>query len=262
MNPGFSLSIPALNYQAHKSEIDAAVAEVFRSGHFILGPQTEAFEKEFAAYVGIGHCIGAGSGTDALEIALRVCDIGPGDAVLTVSHTAVATVAAIERAGAMPVFVDIDPDTFTISPTALEQTIKEYASLIACAKLKAVIPVHLYGQAADMPAIMEIARAHNLRVIEDCAQSHGATMLGRMTGTWGDLGAFSFYPTKNLGAFGDGGAVVTDNAAFAERARHLRQYGWKTRQISAFPGINSRLDELQSAMLRLLLRHIKPVTTT
>ncbi len=259
MIPSVSPSLPAIRYRAHRAEIDAAIAGVFRGGRFILGNETAAFEKEFAAFIGAASCIGVGSGTDALEIALRACGIGSGDAVLTVSHTAVATVSAIERAGASPVLVDINASTFTIDADRLEATILEYNRPRGRARrprLKAVIPVHLYGHPADMPVILSIARSHGLRVIEDCAQSHGASLRGRHTGTWGDLAAFSFYPTKNLGAFGDGGAVVTNHPRLAEKVRLLREYGWKDRYVSAIPGINSRLDELQAAMLRVLLKHL------
>lgn len=248
---------PAASYRAHKAEIDEAIAEVFRSGWFILGRQTAAFEAEFAAFLGASHCVGVGNGTDAVEMALRVCGIGPGDAVLTVSHTAVATVAAIECAGAAPVFVDIDPVTFTMDPESLEATISAYrATERNPLRLAGVIVVHLYGHPADMPSILAIAQRHGLLVVEDCAQSHGATWDGRTTGTWGDLGAFSFYPTKNLGAFGDGGAVVTNRPDLAEKLTMLREYGWSTRYVSATPGLNSRLDELQAAILRRLLRHL------
>lgn len=260
MTSALPLALPAARYLAHQAEIDAAVTGVLQGARFILGPQTAAFEQEFAAFLGAGDCVGVGNGTDALEIALRACGIGSGDAVATVSHTAVATVAAIERAGATPVLVDIDPVSFTMAPDYLQETITEYQALPNPAgrpRLKAVIPVHLYGHPADMPAIVKIARGHGLRVIEDCAQSHGARLLDRMTGTWGDLAAFSFYPTKNLGAFGDGGAVVTSDAVLAEKARLLREYGWRTRQVSSLPGLNSRLDEIQAALLRVLLPHLE-----
>jgi dTDP-4-amino-4,6-dideoxygalactose transaminase len=173
-----------------------------------------------------------------------------------VSWTATATVAAIERAGATPVLVDIEADTFTLDPEELEKTLAEYLEEPGCPPLKAILPVHLYGQPADLPVLARLARAHGLRLIEDCAQSHGATLDGRMTGTWGDLAAFSFYPTKNLGAFGDAGAVVTTDDALAERVHRLREYGWEPRQVSATPGVNSRLDELQAAILRVLLPHL------
>jgi dTDP-4-amino-4,6-dideoxygalactose transaminase len=255
----FPLPLPTARYQAHREKLDAAVRSVFGSCRFILGEQTESFEKEFATFLGVAQCIGVGSGTDALEIALRACGIGPGDAVLTVSHTAVATVAAVERAGAVPVLVDIDAATFTLDPNSLEETIREYEQRpcgTARPRLKAVIPVHLYGHPADMPAILSICRARGLRVIEDCAQAHGASLSGKLVGSWGDLAAFSFYPTKNLGAFGDGGAVVTNNPRLAEKARALREYGWQKRHVSSMAGINSRLDELQAAMLRVLLPYL------
>lgn len=252
MTPHIPQCDPRANYLAHKSEIDAVVAGVMERGLYILGPEVEAFEKEFAAWLGAGHAIGVASGTDALHLALMACGIGPGDGVLTVSHTAVATVAAVELAGAVPVLVDIDPSTFTIDCDALEQAIRHDWGV----PLKAIIAVHLYGHPAAMPAVMDIAGRHGLRVIEDCAQSHGASIGGRKTGTWGHLAAFSFYPTKNLGALGDGGAVVTNDGALAERARSIREYGWRERYVSQEPGMNSRLDELQAAILRVKLRHL------
>ncbi len=212
-----------------------------------------------------------GSGTDALHLALRACGIGPGDRVFTVSHTAVATVAAIELAGATPVLVDIDPATFTMDPNRLEEAVgadegrrtkdeghvNRPSSLVSVVRRRsAIIPVHLYGHPADMAAILEIARRYDLWVIEDCAQSHGATIDGQKTGTFGDIAAFSFYPTKNLGALGDGGAVVTSDPALAEQTRLLREYGWRERYVSAIPGLNSRLDELQAAILRVKLRYL------
>lgn len=259
MKTNIPQSSPAANYLAYKVEIDAAIAEVLNSGWFILGKQTSAFEAEFAQFLGAAHSIGVGNGTDALELALRACDVGPGDAVLTVSHTAVATAAAIELAGATPVWVDIHPETFTMDPERLAETIAEYQSTSTGknrARLKAIIPVHLYGHPADLPAILEIARHHGLRVIEDCAQAHGAKLHGKTAGTWGDLAAFSFYPTKNLGALGDGGGVVTNDPALAEKTRLLREYGWQERYVSRLPGMNSRLDELQSAILRVKLKHL------
>jgi len=243
---------PKAGYLAHQAEIDGALRRVLEGGWYILGPEVEAFETEFAAYIGAGHAIGVASGTDALELALRGCGIGPGHAVFTVSHTAVATVAAIERCGAEPVLVDIDPVTYTLDPNHLEHTLHHHQGQ----RPGTVVPVHLYGQPADMPAILDIARRYELRVIEDCAQSHGASLHGRETGAWGDAAAFSFYPTKNLGALGDGGAVVTNHSEIAERVRELRQYGWRQRYISAIPGINSRLDELQAAVLRVKLQYL------
>lgn len=250
---------PRAGYLAHKSEIDEAIARVLESGQYILGRETAAFEREVAAYFDVSHAIGVASGTNALEIALRACGIGLGDAVVTVSHTAVATVAAIELAGATPVFVDIDPKTFNIDPNSLGDAIKKHVSgLGATAKgrLKAIIPVHLYGNPADMPAVMDIAEAYDLYVIEDCAQAHGAAIQGHKVGGWGHMAAFSFYPTKNLGAFGDGGMVVTDDPELAERSRMLREYGWRERYVSSITGTNSRLDELQAAILRVKLHHL------
>lgn len=239
-------SNPSMQYRAHKAEIDAAMARVLEKGWYVLGEETKAFETEFAEYIGVGHGVGVGSGTEALHLALAACGVGPGDEVVTVSHTAVATVAAIALAGARPVCVDIDPEYYTLDPMKLEAAIT--------ARTKAVIPVHLYGQAADLAPILEISRRHGLRVIEDCAQAHGAVYKGRRIGAWGDIACFSFYPTKNLGAIGDGGLVATNDAAVAERARLLREYGWAKRYVSEQFGWNTRLDELQAAILRVKLR--------
>ncbi|MBA2432748.1 MAG: DegT/DnrJ/EryC1/StrS family aminotransferase [Chthoniobacterales bacterium] len=240
---------PKLGYLAHKAEIDDAVQRVLESGRYILGEECSAFEHEFAAFVGVQHCIGVGNGTDALELALRALGIGHGDTVITTSNTAVATVAAIELAGATPLLVDVDDETLTISPPALEKA-------LATTRAAAVIPVHLYGHPADMPQIMAIAERHQLRVIEDCAQAHGAAIDGRQVGTFGDAAAFSFYPTKNLAALGDGGAVVTHDEHLATRLRELRTYGWRERYISETAGMNTRLDEIQAAILRVRLRHL------
>ncbi len=243
---------PKAGYIAHRSQIDAAIHRVLNSGWYVLGREVESFEQEFAAYTGVHHAIGVGNGTDALELALRACGVEAGDLVFTVSHTAVATVAAIELTGAVPVFVDIDPATCTMDPVALKDAFSRHYP----GRPKAVIPVHLYGHPADMSSIQTIAKQHGLYVVEDCAQSHGASLKGRMTGAWGDIAAFSFYPTKNLGAIGDGGMVVTDDSSLAERVRLLQQYGWRERYISDIPGGNSRLDELQAAVLRVKLRHL------
>jgi dTDP-4-amino-4,6-dideoxygalactose transaminase len=220
-----------------------------------------SFEQEFAAYLGVRHAIGVGSGTDALHLALRACGIGPGLPVFTVAHTAVATVAAVELCGATPVLVDINPADFTMDPNRLEDAVKTGTArnpspLQDTPFRGAIIPVHLYGQPADTTAILAIARRYDLALVEDCAQSHGATDNGQMTGAIGDIAAFSFYPTKNLGALGDGGAVVTSDANLAERVRLLREYGWRERYVSDIPGLNSRLDELQAAILRVKLRHL------
>jgi len=243
---------PKAGYLAHQADIDSAIQRVLNSGWYILGREVESFEQEFASYIGVRYSIGVASGTDALELSLRACGVGPGDLVFTVSHTAVATVAAIELAGATPVLVDIDPVTYTMDPNCLESALANPSA----GTPKAIIPVHLYGHPADMPSILELAKRHGLHVIEDCAQAHGATLDGRMTGTWGDIAAFSFYPTKNLGALGDGGMVVTENPVLAERVRLLQQYGWREWYISEIPGGNSRLDELQAAVLRVKLRDL------
>ena len=242
---------PQAAYLAHRKEIDQAIATVLDSGWYILGQQVSAFEAEFARYLGAGFAVTTASGTDGIELALRACGIGEGDVVITVSHTAVATVAAIERCGALPVLIDIDPDTYTMDPQRLEHAIQSVEGTA-----RAIIPVHLYGHPADMAAINDIAQLHDLLVIEDCAQAHGATIGGQKVGTFGDMAAFSFYPTKNLGALGDGGCVVTSNESLCHKARALREYGWQDRYISAEPGINSRLDELQAAVLRVKLRYL------
>lgn len=241
-------SNPLEQYRSYKEEIDTAIQSVLQSGWYILGNEVAAFEAEFSSYIGVEHGIGVSSGTEALHLALKACGVGPGDEVITVSHTAVATVAAIELCGASVVFVDIEPDYFTLDPSKLEAVFTPYT--------KAVIPVHIYGQAADLRPILEISRAHGLYVIEDCAQAHGANYQGQRVGSWGDMACFSFYPTKNLGALGDGGMVVTGDSVLAEKARMLREYGWQSRYISEQAGWNSRLDEIQAAILRVKLRYL------
>lgn len=246
-------SDPKANYLAHKREIDEAVQQTLDSGWYILGEQVSAFEQEFADYLGARHCAGVANGTDALNLALRAVGVGAGDAVITVAHTAVATVAAVEMAGALPLLVDIDPATFTISPEAIEDGIRIHRDRL---RIKAILPVHLYGHPADMRAISDIARHYDLKIVEDCAQAHGATINGAKAGMFGDAAAFSFYPTKNLGALGDGGAVVTNDPEVAERVRLLREYGWRERYVSDIAGFNSRLDELQAAILRVKLKYL------
>jgi len=246
---------PGRDYQRHQAEVDAALRRVLDGGRYILGPEVRAFEAEFAGYLGLREGVGVASGTDAVELALRALGVGPGDVVYTVSHTAVATVVGVERTGATPVLVDVDAATYTMDPASL-------AAAIAAdprpggARPAAVVVVHLYGRPAAMPEVMGIARAAGLLVVEDCAQAHGARLDGRLAGTWGDVAAFSFYPTKNLGALGDGGLVATDDAGLAARARELREYGWRDRYVSAVPGMNSRLDEVQAAVLRAKLPHL------
>ncbi len=245
---------PGASYRILQAEIDAAVSGALASGRYILGREGEALEKEFAAWLGTTSAIACGSGTDALVLALRGLGIGRGDAVASPSHTAVATVAAIEMTGATPVLIDIDPDCYTIDPAELEATLANPSPGLP--PIRAVIPVHLYGLAADLDPILASAARHGAAVVEDCAQAHGAGYKGRRVGTFGRAAAFSFYPTKNLGAFGDGGAITTDDMGLGRRLRALRQYGWCRRYISELAGLNSRLDEVQAAILRLKLRHL------
>lgn len=239
---------PHAQYQRHAAAIEAAIARVLASNRYILGPECEAFEQGFAAHADTTHGVGVANGTDALALALRGMGVGPGDEVVTVSHTALATVAAVCMTGATPVLADVDEATYTMDPASLQACIGP--------RTKAVVPVHVYGQMADLGAIMPIARAHGLKVLEDCAQSTGARQGGRRCGSIGDAGAFSFYPTKNLGAIGDGGMIVTTDAALGDRLTRLRQYGWDDRRISADIGVNSRLDEMQAAILAVKLAHL------
>ncbi len=236
------------HYASIKTEIDAATQRVYESGWFILGPETEAFEKEFADYIGAKHCIGVNSGTDALYLAIRALGIGKGDEVITVPNTAVATVAAIEMAGATPVLCDVRADSMTMDADSFADAITS--------ETRAVIPVHLFGQPAELDAILGIARQYRLAVIEDCAQAHGAMYQGQRVGSFGDVACFSFYPTKNLGAFGDGGAILTNDPRLADKIKLLRQYGWRTRYESEIAGVNTRLDELQAAILRVKLKYL------
>jgi dTDP-4-amino-4,6-dideoxygalactose transaminase len=245
---------PRLGYLAHKAEIDSAMQRVLTAGLYILGPEVAAFEQEFANFLAAIHTVGVGSGTDALMLALRAAEVGPQDVVITVSNTAVATVAAIQSLGAEALLVDVDPETFTMDPRHLEHALDSASG--QALRVKAVLPVHLFGHPAEMDGILNVARSRGLVVIEDCAQAHGAMMGDRKVGSLGDSGAFSFYPTKNLPALGDGGAVVTSDLSTLERLRLLRQYGWKERYISEIEGWNSRLDELQAAVLRVRLRYL------
>lgn len=242
---------PLSTYHAQKEEIDAAVLRVLSKGLYILGDEVRQFEEEFAAWCGTAHAVGLGNGTDAVQLALRCFGIGPGDLVATVSNTAVATVAAIELTGATPILIDVDAATFNMDIKGLEEAV-----LIHGTRLKAIIAVHLFGHPAAMVEILRIANAAGLVVIEDCAQAHGAKINGRRVGSWGHAAAFSFYPTKNLGAFGDGGALVTNDNDIAKQARKIRQYGWEQRYISLAPGMNTRLDEIQAAILRVKLRKL------
>ncbi|HUN28234.1 MAG TPA: DegT/DnrJ/EryC1/StrS family aminotransferase [Alphaproteobacteria bacterium] len=235
-------------YGVLKAEIDAATQAVFASGNFINGANCRAFESEFAAYVGTSHAVGLNSGTDALHLGLRALGIGPGDEVITSPFTFVATTEAIGMTGAAPVFVDIDPDSFNIDPSRIEAAITN--------RTRAIIPIHLYGRPAPMREIMELARAHHLAVVEDCAQAVGARIDGQLVGTFGDVGAFSFFPSKNLGAYGDGGMATMNRSDLAERVRSLRAHGGRVKYHHEELGVNSRLDELQAAILRVKLPHL------
>jgi len=235
-------------YERLRPAIDSAIGRVLKRGRFILGEEVAAFEREFADYCGAKQAVAVACGTEALQLALLACGVGPGDEVVTSAHTAVATVAAIEMAGARPVLVDIDPRTQTLDPTRVAACLTP--------RTRAVVPVHLHGYPADIFPLLEIARAHQLNVVEDCAQAHGARYRGRHVGTWGHIGAFSFYPTKNLGAYGDGGAILTEDTELAERVRKLRQYGWGPDRVSERKGFNSCLDELQAAILRVKLTYL------
>ena len=245
---------PGAGYQALKAEIDAAVARSLSSGWYILGQEVRAFEAEFAAWLGAGSAVGCGNGTDAIALALRGLGIGPGSAVATVSHTAVATVAAIEMVGATPVLIDIDPLYYTMDASELARVLDQPPPGLP--PIRAVLPVHLYGQAADLDPIIAACQRHGAALVEDCAQAHGARLHGQRVGTFGDAATFSFYPTKNLGALGDGGAVVTRAPNDAVEIGALRQYGWHKHYISDTVGVNSRLDELQAAILRVKLAHL------
>jgi dTDP-4-amino-4,6-dideoxygalactose transaminase len=239
---------PAAQFQSYKDEIEAAVLKVMRSNRYVLGAEVDALESEFANYIGTKSAIGVANGTDALELAIRALDIGLGDEVITVSHTAVATVAAIEAAGAIPVLVDVDPDFFTLNPDQLQEVLTP--------KTRAVIAVHIYGQAADLDAIGKFCSENDLSLIEDASQAHGAKWKGKRVGSIGHIGCFSCYPTKNLGAIGDAGLVTTSDEKLAHKVRMLREYGWRERYVSDLVGRNSRLDELQAAILRIKLCHL------
>jgi dTDP-4-amino-4,6-dideoxygalactose transaminase len=231
-------------YADEKPAIDSAVTRVFQSGRYILGPEVESFEKSFASYNGAKFAVGVANGLEALQISLLALGIGPGDEVITTSLSAVATTLSIRALGAKPVFVDID-DFYHIDANKVEAKISK--------KTKAIMPVHLYGQACDMDKLAAIAKKHDLSIIEDCAQAHGATYGKHKVGTFGIAGCFSFYPTKNLGAFGDAGAIITDDARFADKCHMIRNYGQRTRYEHEVYGINSRLDEVQAAILSVLL---------
>ena len=235
----------------YQEEFEKKALEVLRSGWYVLGKEVEAFEKEFAAYTGSAHCVGLASGLDALWLAFKVLGIGQGDEVLVPANTYIASVMGITINGATPVFVEPD-EFYNMDTSALERHLTD--------KTKAVLAVHLYGQASKMDDIVSFCKKHDLRLVEDCAQSHGACYEGRMTGTFGDIGCFSFYPSKNLGGFGDGGAIVTEDAKIAEDMRMYRNYGSRKRYYNEIVGANSRLDELQAGLLRVRLQHMEELT--
>lgn len=235
---------PLTSYLAHKDEIDHAIHRVLDSGHYILGKEVASFEKSFAKYIGAKHCIGVASGTEALFLAMKALDIGDGDEVISVSYTATATISAICMTGATPVLIDIKSSDFTMDTSLIRKAITS--------RTKLILPVHIHGHPCNMDSILK----HNLPVIEDCAQAHGSVYKGRKVGSIGKLGCFSFYPTKNLGCIGDGGAITTNDAKLASKLRLLRQYGWKERYTSSVHGYNSRLDELQAAILSVKLKYL------
>ena len=239
-------------YQSIKPEIDAAVSRVLENCQFVLGEEVAGFEREFSRYCGAAECVALNSGTSALHLALLAAGVGPGDEVITVPFTFVATVAAILYTGARPVLVDIEPRSFNMNPAAIEAAITP--------RTKSIMPVHLYGQPADMDPILEIARRNGLVVIEDAAQAHGAKYKGRTAGTLGDIGCFSFYPTKNLGASGEGGAVTTGNPEYAMKIRMLRDWGQDSKYHHLLRGFNYRMEGLQGAILRVKLRHLEQWT--
>jgi dTDP-4-amino-4,6-dideoxygalactose transaminase len=234
-------------YHQTKDEINEAMEKVLENGQYILGPEEKALEKEIAEYLGVEYAIGVANGTDALVLALRALNIGLGDEVITTPFTFFATAEAISHVGAVPVFADVDPDTYNINPDLIEEKITE--------RTKAVIPVHIFGQPCDMDRIIEIAKKHNLYVIEDACQAMGAEYKGQKVGTFGDAACFSFFPTKNLGGYGDGGMVITNNSNIAEKVDMLRKHGSKKKYYNEEIGYNSRLDELQAAILRVKLRY-------
>jgi dTDP-4-amino-4,6-dideoxygalactose transaminase len=247
------MSIPMLDLKAEyalfREELLQRLASTLESTQYILGPNVQALEKDVAGHLGVAHAVGCASGTDALHLALRALGVGPGDEVITSPFTFIGTAEAISYTGATPVFVDIQADTFNIDPAAIEGAIT--------ARTKAVMPVHLYGQPADLEPIVALCRRHGLRLVEDCAQSYGARYAGRMTGAFGDFGCFSFYPSKNLGAFGDGGMVTTEDEQLAAEVRVYRNHGSRQRYHHHVIGYNSRLDEIQAVILRVKLQYLE-----
>jgi dTDP-4-amino-4,6-dideoxygalactose transaminase len=237
---------------AYMADLEAAASRVIRSGWYVLGQEVAAFEQEFAEYLDVKHCIGVANGLDAIILSIEALDLPKGSEVLVASNTYIATILGILRAGHKPVLVEPEVETYNMNP--------ELLPFALTAKTRAICVTHLFGKPCRMDIIVDFAHAHNLRIIEDCAQSHGAKFKGRMTGTFGNAGCFSFYPTKNLGAFGDAGAVVTNDDVLADRLRHIRNYGSKKKYVNEYVGTNSRLDEMQAAMLRVKLRHLNELT--
>ena len=245
-------------YKRIKGEILSATQRVYEKGHFILGEEVSAFEKEFSHYCGVLYGVGVGSGTDALDLALKATGIKKGDEVITVAHSFIASALAISMNGATPVFIDINPETYTMDPQALEGLLKRRKKAGGIRKIKAILPVHLYGHPVEMDTLMDIANHYHLPVIEDACQAHGAEYDGKKVGSFGLFGCFSFYPTKNLGGYGDGGIVVTREKKLYEKLRLLRCYGEKTKYHHFLKGRNSRLDEIQAAILRVKLKYLDP----
>ncbi len=241
-------SNPLEQFKAHKKEIISEIKKTLNSGNYVLGSQVHKFEKSFSKFCDAKYAVGVNSGTDAILLSLKALNIGPGDEVITVSHTALATLSAIISSGAKPVIVDIEDDYYTIDPKEIKKAINK--------RTKAIIPVHIYGQPCDMKSVMKIAKKNKLFVIEDCAQSTGALYNKKKVGSIGDIGAFSFYPTKNLGAIGDGGIVVTNNKKIAEKIARIRQFGWDKKRKTLDHGQSSRLDELQAAILNVKIKHL------
>ena len=247
-----NMTIPMLDlraqYESLKNEIENALTEILQSGHFVLGPNVEAFEEEVASFNKVKHAVGVASGTDALHLSLKALGIEPGDEVITSPFSFIATAEAISYNGAVPVFVDINKHTFNIDPSKMEERITS--------KTKAILPVHIFGQPVKMREILRIASKYNLKVIEDCAQAFGADYKGDFVGSLGDAGCFSFYPSKNLGAYGDGGIITTNDSETYEKLKLLRNHGSASGYNHKFIGFNSRLDEIQAAILRIKLKHI------
>jgi dTDP-4-amino-4,6-dideoxygalactose transaminase len=255
--PRTPISAPGRSYLAHKDELDAAISSVLEHGQYILGPTCQSFEELFSKWVGAQYGIAVACGTDAISLALRSCGIVRGDGVLTVANTAGATISAIEAIGAVPILVDIREETMNICTRSAEQAFLKWRETYP---IRAIIPVHMYGQSADMTAVMELAQKYDLIVVEDGSQAHGATWGNQMVGSFGNAAAFSFYPTKNLGAYGDAGMLVTKLQPVATQARELRQYGWRKRHISYHQATNSRMDDIQAAILSTRFKSLSQET--